>query len=158
MIRLAVLFVLVCAVYCEECGYYMAPSFIPGAVRGIIAGKNYSDSELVESTPSILVPNEDIRRFQLFNYVYASNDEDYSIAVFGAAMLFNHHNPKTVTHYWHEAVVPNTDITFNVYGSEYTDYTVVDYYTVGGTAAGQEVFASYGDGDEWYLSPRTVMF
>ena len=133
----------------DDCGYYMAPSFIPGAARGIFAGKNYKENDLVEYTPSLLVTNDHIRDFQLFNYVYGANDDEYSIAVFGAAMLFNHRNPKSVTHYWHGPVVENTDITFNIFSNAHTSYTELDYYSTITTEAGQELFASYGDGDEW---------
>jgi hypothetical protein len=38
---------------------------------------------------------------QLFNYVYGSEDDDESIIVFGIAMMYNHHNPKTVEHLWY---------------------------------------------------------
>jgi hypothetical protein len=141
-----------CNGYCSEdseCGYFLAPSFIPGAVRGIFAGTNYKNQDLIESTPSVLVPTEQARGVQLFNYVYGSDDEDYSIAVFGAAMLFNHRNPKTTTHYWHTVAVPNVEINFNILNNANTQYTHIDYYATETISAGQEIFASYGDGSEW---------
>lgn len=75
----------------KPCGYYLTPSLIPGAGRGIVAGRDYNEDEPVESAgPALLVDNTYCPLWSLHNYVYSSASENYSMAVFGVAMLINH--------------------------------------------------------------------
>eukprot|EP00602_Paraphysomonas_sp_CaronLab_P005770 CAMPEP_0185033988 /NCGR_PEP_ID=MMETSP1103-20130426/23456_1 /TAXON_ID=36769 /ORGANISM="Paraphysomonas bandaiensis, Strain Caron Lab Isolate" /LENGTH=428 /DNA_ID=CAMNT_0027570461 /DNA_START=21 /DNA_END=1304 /DNA_ORIENTATION=- len=145
------------AVHDNDCTLYVAPSFIPGAVRGIIAGVDFNIDDTIQESTSILIRTDHIRHWQLFNYVFSAEDEDYSMALFGGAMLFNHRDPATIEHVWHRAPVKSYDLLKNVYSQPYTAFTTVDYNAAANILAGEEIFTSYGDGDDWFSS-RGISF
>lgn len=93
----------------HECSFYVAPSDTPGLGRGIINGKNISDGQYFEefSSSTIVVEYESIRKWQLSNYVFGTDNESLSIAAIGLPMLFNHHKDKEYDHYWVDSWLPN---------------------------------------------------
>ena len=130
----------------HECAMYMAPSTIPGAGRGIVAGKDFDEEEVIDSAVSMTIPAHYIGSWQLQNYVYASEEDGHSMVLFGVGMLFNHLLPATVHHYWdtHE-VVQTKDNKFQ----PSTVYSPVAHNTTTTLKRGQEIFTSYGD-DAWF--------
>ena len=102
----------------ESCQFYLGPSTIPSAGRGIIAGKFFSKDDFVEEGVTFTVPSVYARRWQLWNYVYNNDDDDdddddddHSIVACGLSMLYNHHpivDSVNLKHYW--SSYPVTDI------------------------------------------------
>jgi hypothetical protein len=135
-----------------ECQFYLAPSLIPGAVRGVIAGKDYQEGDLVDLSVSLVMPSDLISHWQLFNYVYSSNVESFSMALFGAGMLYNHMNPKNLDNYWHSTPSIDAETYRDIYAHPYTAYTEVEYVANRRIQMGEELFASYGDGSDWFTA------
>jgi len=130
----------------KECAMWVAPSTVPGAGRGIIAGRAYAAEEVIDVAVSMTVPAHHISHWQLQNYVYASEEAGQSMVLFGVGMLFNHLIPASVHHYWDTLTVANTsDNKFE----PSTTYSEVAHNTTVGLVFGQEIFTSYGD-DEWF--------
>lgn len=130
----------------NKCDVYLAPSLIPGAGRGIFAGKSYAQGDFFDKVSSITILRKNGVRWPLHNYVYGSNDNKYSMALFGTAMMFNHGDSKNVDHYWDAWPV----ISISEQKKEpYTIYTTVTYTTTRDIEIGDEIYTSYGD-KEWF--------
>jgi hypothetical protein len=72
----------------EDCGYYLAPSIIPNAGLGVFAGRNYSEDEFLALGISLVIPSNYSLNWQLNNYVYSCDHDEYSMVVFGIAVSF----------------------------------------------------------------------
>ena len=73
------------------CEYYIAESKVPGVGRAVIAGKEFTKGDVaIDKGPTLVVRTDTIGGWQLNNYMYASEDDDYSMLVFGVPMLYNH--------------------------------------------------------------------
>eukprot|EP01041_Mallomonas_annulata_P004474 gene4474-8909_t len=128
------------------CDLYLAPSHIPGAGRGIFAGRNYEKDETIDTTSSLTLLRKNGRKWPLNNYVYSSNENKYSMVLFGVPMLFNHHLPKDVDHYWENwPVAPVSEQRKEAH----TIHTGVSHITARNIDTGEEIFTSYGD-KEWF--------
>lgn len=134
---------------CHEptCDLYLALSKIPGAGRGVIAGRNFNYDAVLDSSPSILIKTDDIYSWQLFNYVYSAEDDDFSMALFGPAMMYNHFVPINVEHQWAEADIPRPE---SIVDAPFTTYTNVEYVTTREVSIGEELFVTYGE--DWFDS------
>jgi hypothetical protein len=137
----------------EDCRIYVAPSKIPGVGKGIFAGKDIKKNEELEENPNVIVKTKSIRELQLFNYVYSAEDDDFSMASFGASMLYNHRNPKDIDHFWAISDVPEVKTVFD---HPYTTYAPSMYQSMRNIAIGEEIFTSYGT-DNWF-SDRQIQF
>eukprot|EP00607_Mallomonas_marina_P010437 CAMPEP_0182425022 /NCGR_PEP_ID=MMETSP1167-20130531/11355_1 /TAXON_ID=2988 /ORGANISM="Mallomonas Sp, Strain CCMP3275" /LENGTH=429 /DNA_ID=CAMNT_0024605323 /DNA_START=223 /DNA_END=1512 /DNA_ORIENTATION=- len=126
----------------------MAPSFVPGAGRGVFAGQAYENDEQVDVTLSLTILRKNGRKWPLHNYVYSANDEAYSMILFGPAMLFNHRLPKDVDHYWTDW--PVASIAEQKLEA-HTVYTPVLHKANRKIEIGEEIFTSYGDNDWFHL-------
>lgn len=129
-----------------ECDLFIAPSFVGG--RGIFAGRSFQSKEIIDVASSMTINQKKIHSWPINNYVYGSDDDHYSMALFGVAMLFNHRNPKDVEHKWEEWPVPS--VSKQRYEA-HTVYTQVSHETTRSIELGEEIFTSYG-GDEWFSS------
>ena len=135
----------------NDCSVYLAPSKnFPG--RGIIASKLLEGGTVIDfSSITLPVPLEKISTWQLNNYVYASEEEYYSMCIFGMAMIFNHVRDEKhhADHYWddHQIIPKVSDILMIPY-SNYSSvsYSIRENLTV---ESGNEIFTSYGD-DSWF--------
>ena len=136
----------------NECSLFLAPSkTFPG--RGIVSSIDIDGDTAIDfSAITLPVPLSKISTWQLNNYVYASEDEDYAMCIFGMAMIFNHMNNDTYTahHYWDES--DNITKIADVLNDPSSTYNTVTYsirknFTV---QAGHEVFATYGD-ENWFI-------
>jgi len=136
----------------RECSLYLAPSLIPGAVRGVFSGKKLYNGDLVDLSVSLVIPSDMISHWQLFNYVYSANAELFSMALFGAGMLYNHMNPKNLDNYWHETPPLDSETYRNIYSYPHTTYTNVEYIANREIQLGEELFASYGEGNDWFTA------
>eukprot|EP01036_Dinobryon_divergens_P040527 gene40527-53596_t len=104
------------------CDLYLAPSHIPGAGRGIFAGRNYEKDETIDTTSSLTLLRKNV------------------------PMLFNHHLPKDVDHYWESwPVAPVSEQRKEAH----TIHTGVSHITARNIDTGEEIFTSYGD-NEWF--------
>jgi hypothetical protein len=128
------------------CDFYMARSTVAGAGRGIFAGKDLAESDLVEISPTLTVDVDFCDKWPLHNYVYSSNLPRRSLATFGMAMLYNHRSEeeKNVYHQWSEFKVFCDAET----KSAQTTSTDVSYFAKTKLSAGDELFTSYGD--DWF--------
>jgi hypothetical protein len=157
MIQVVKLLALYLKVNANECDLYLAPSNMNGVERGIIAGRTFPAGYTVEVSPSVIVKMDEIRRKQLSNYVYGSEDKTYSIVTFGSGMLFNHRNPKSIQHYYHDyPILSPTMYLGDVYSAPYSSFSFLDFVTEKAITFGEELFASYGD-DSWFSS-RNITF
>ena len=155
MIFVSVFFIGLTSVQCDEkditnlnCEYYLAPSLIPGAGRGIIAGISFLNQSTIEFGPATSFPFEKIRNTQLNNYVYGAELESYSIAVMGASMIFNHRNPKDLD--FHYSIFPPIARKEELLEA-HSSYTTMMYAARRDISPGEEIFVSYGDND-WFTA------
>jgi hypothetical protein len=125
---------------------------IPGAARGVIAGKDFEEGDLVDLSVSLMIPSDLINHWQLFNYVYSANVDSFSMALFGAGMLYNHMNPKNLDNYWHTTPHADAETYRDIYAHPYTTYTDIEYVANRPIRMGEELFASYGEGEDWFTS------
>ena len=51
-----------------SCGVYLAPSFLEGVGRGLYAGRDYNDSEVIDSQTAVTIPYEYIWEVRTFDY------------------------------------------------------------------------------------------
>ena len=79
-----------------SCELYLAPSFIKGAGRGVFAGVDFYKEQAVTIEQSLTMKYDIVKDTQLNFYTYNTEDEINAMALFGASMLFNHHNPKNM--------------------------------------------------------------
>lgn len=86
--------------YYSECSLYLAPSTIPQAGRGIIAGKDYSLHEGIENAVSLTMKSSFAMSTALANYVFGVDDPDYSMMLFGPGALYNSIPLYNVHHFW----------------------------------------------------------
>ena len=135
------------------CEFYLAPSLVPGSGRGIISGKHFSKGDIIDVASSLTVKHSAIRNWPLNNYVYSSEDESYSMILFGLAMIFNHRKEKDVEHKWMDWPVVEVSLQKN---EAHTIYTEVSHETTREVFAGEELFTSYGD-DDWFTSRNIIL-
>lgn len=152
-IRMAALCVVASSHTNGQCKLYLAPSKIPDAGKGVFSGVKAKQEDYLESTPNVIVRTDHIRSLQLFNYVYSAEDDDFSMASFGASMLYNHKNPKDIDHYWASGDIPPAK---SVLWNPYTTYTQSNYELLRNIEIGEEIFTSYGE-EEWFSS-RNIPF
>ena len=128
------------------CGLYLAPSVIPEAGRGVISGRAYDEGHILEDqVPTLKMSTEISGACQLNNYVFSSNDESYSMIIFGPGSLYNHQSLQTIQHYWqdHDVMDP-AEISL----SPYSDYTRNYFQMLKSVEFGEEIFEYYGD--DWF--------
>lgn len=71
----------------NECDIYLAPSTVPGAGRGLFAGRDFKTNEVIDRCPSLSFQQIPIESTQLNNYVYGTEHDSYALASFGTAMV-----------------------------------------------------------------------
>lgn len=130
----------------DSCDIYMAPSLIPGAGRGIIAGKDFNINEVVEIEPTIMIPDEVVKSTQLNNYVFGSNDPNFHLINFGYGVLYNHRDPKTMQHSWNHHIV--RPASYNPL--PFCVSTLANFQTLAPIKKGEELFTGYGD--SWFAA------
>lgn len=74
------------------------------------------------------------------------------MALFGAGMLYNHMHPKNLDNYWHSTPNIDAETYRDIYAHPFTTYTEVEYVANRPIRMGEELFASYGEGSEWFTA------
>jgi hypothetical protein len=131
------------------CDLYLGPSKIVGSDRGIFAGKAYSQNTVVDTGQTILINYDLIRKRQLSNYVFASEDGTNAIALFGASMLYNHRVPKNIYYVYNDPAPPTSQVLPLTYSQPYTTYPRLAFIAEANIEAYEEIFTSYGE-DTWF--------
>lgn len=136
-----------------SCAYYLAPSTIPRAGRGIYAGVGVRDGDVVDVAPTLPIHHSYVSQMQLLNYVYGTEDEAYSMVIFGQANIYNHREDPEVAvrHEWHDSDVvdPAAPVT-----RSFSDFTNVKHHFKKTLTAGSEIFTTYGDG--WFATHKNA--
>ena len=127
-----------------ECGMYLAPSKIPNAGRGIIAGSNFLDMQVIEEGPTLPIKSHIVHASQLYHYVYDTGNDGYDMVIFGPSSLYNHHSNRTVHYYWSDE--PVSDPTINIL--PYANLTGSTFSTLTNITVGEEMLNYYGD--DWF--------
>jgi hypothetical protein len=130
----------------EGCKFYLAPSTISGAGRGIFAGEKFLEGTAVDVAPTLPIHHKYVSEMQLLNYVYGTNDDQYSMVIFGQSNLYNHRDEEdqvAVHHEWLDYDVRDPQIHF---AFPQSDFTNVKHLFKKNLAAGDEIFTTYGDG------------
>lgn len=137
-----------------NCSLYLAPSFIKGVSRGVFAGKDFKKDDIIEISPTVAILTKFIEDLQIFNYAFSSNDDAYSISVFGVAMLFNHNNNKNVDYLWNGVPINSEKIVHNIFSQAHTKFTDVRYQASTNIRLGQELYSHYGD--NWFENRNMI--
>lgn len=110
---------------------YLGKSAIPGAGRGVFAGKEFKEDELIEECPMIVMGKASIKHLdktELENYYFEWTDEyDRPAIALGYGSLYNHsYNPNAyfdqdfkhhiVRIYAFRDIAADEEITFNYNG------------------------------------------
>lgn len=114
----------------------------------MFAGQGYLSGDQVERVPSVTVHHSAVDHTQLSRYAYGADNDDYRLINFGAAMLYNHKSPSTVSNYWStdgEGGIPDESQRSLV---PFTRYVDVDFNAVEDIYPGDEMFANYGS--NWF--------
>jgi hypothetical protein len=129
------------------CELWLGPSTIKGVPgKGVITGVNLTSEYPLEPLVTLSVPYEIVRPWSLANYVFAHEEEDQALVVFGIGMLINHKEPPSLYHYWAE---DDPSHSSESYWTPSTMSSSVIYETLKDIKKGEELFISYG-GDEWF--------
>jgi hypothetical protein len=144
-------FFLIFIPYSLGCDVYLAPSKIIGSDRGIFAGKAYQKDSIVDTGQTILINYQTIRKRQLSNYVFSSQDGINAIALFGASMLYNHRVPKNIYYTYHEMPPAAPQVLPLTYSQPYSNYPMLDFVAEVNIEAYEEIFTSYGH-DDWFTA------
>jgi hypothetical protein len=126
------------------CQMYLAPSLTPGNGRGVFAGLPIKSADVIESAVTIAFEHSSIHQTQLNNYVWSAPEENISTAEFGPGMLFNHRNPPLVQHERPYKMKKASDQRH-----AHTTSSPVLYVAERDIYVGEEIFVSYGCGDNW---------
>ena len=126
------------------CRMYLAPSLTAGYGRGIFAGSQISSGEIMDNSVTIALDHNSISNWQLNNYVWATDENDISMAEFGAGMLFNHRQPGLFLHKWPQHMTKAADQKL-----AHTTFSSVLNVAQRDISAGEEIFVSYSEGNEW---------
>ena len=130
-----------------ECELWLGPSTLPGVPgRGVISGTQLLNETALEPLVTLSVPYDAVRYWSLANYVFAHEEEEQSLVVFGIGMLVNHLSDPTMYHYWSEEEPAHSAES---YWTPSTMSSSVVYETLRDVKKGEELFISYG-GDEWF--------
>lgn len=125
----------------EDCDLYLAPSTVPGAGRGVIAGKSFNKGQRIEETITISFKDSDCAGCQLDNYAYITENEEYSMIKFGAGSLYNHHNIRNVDYHWSHSETVEPSI---IHPEPYSIFTPTVFKAMENVKAGHELFVFYG--------------
>ena len=134
-----------------ECEIYLAPSLTPGMGRGVFAGTPLAQGGILENSVTLAVRHLDISHWQLNNYVWATDDDETSLAELGVGMLHNHNNPPTISHLW-----PSHFKSASEQQQSHTTYSTLYSVAQRDIAAGEEIFVSYSAGNTW-LEQRGII-
>jgi hypothetical protein len=129
----------------DSCALFLAPSKVPGAGRGVFAGKNFDANEFLEQDPSITILYHHSSLTSLAHYVYSCDDDNYSMVNFGAGCLFNYVPSRvSVEHFWaDDAIISSGPGTL-----PYANTTHVYFQSSQASLIGQEMYVSYGE--SWF--------
>ena len=127
-----------------SCGMFLVPSTIPGAGRGVVAGKDYVAHEFIEGAPTIAVTNYAADHSQLKNYVFGTNDSQFHVIIFGPGNIYNHRKPHTLGRSAPESSIVDPSFAPFPYATD----TVVQYHALADIGTGDEMYETYGD--HWF--------
>jgi hypothetical protein len=128
-----------------SCQIFLGKSPTPGMGRGIIAGRNFSVGTLIEQTLSLPLRHDVISKWQIRNYVFDTNERDFSMALLGLGMIYNHRVPSHVRHDW----VTSKFVETRDQKWAHSTFSPIEFKITREVLAGQEIFVSYGDSD-WF--------
>ena len=84
-----------------QCSLYVAKSRVLLG-RGVFAGRNFSADDIVDHAPTLAVVHDDISETMLNNYVFATDEEEWSMLEFGPGSALSppphHHHPHPHPH------------------------------------------------------------
>ncbi len=141
------------------CSTYLGISLLPNAGRGIFAGHDFDQNDILDPSVAILIPN-DVNYYspQIHNYAVPSiQHPQYSILYLGIASMMNgvnHHHLATVQ----DMLAPYEEMkSVNISTSQhenipYANHTDLVFYTLRSHAAGEEMLRFYGTA--WYQQRR----
>ena len=66
--------------------------------RGVFAGRAFAEGDVVESCPSILIPEEEIEGGVLLDYVFDSHRPGKVLLLLGLGSLYNHSSQPNLYH------------------------------------------------------------
>ena len=128
-----------------SCDMFMLPSTIPGAGRGIVAGRDFHAHESVEIAPVITITKFASTHSQLANYVFGSGHEDFTVIIFGPGNIYNHRKPHTLGRY---AVAGEAERDPTFESQPYSSFSGVHYSTLANIETGEEMYETYGP--DWF--------
>jgi hypothetical protein len=128
-----------------HCGMFLVPSTIPGAGRGVVAGRLFRADEWIEDAPTIVVSHYASEHSQLKNYVFGSGDTNFPLIIFGPGNIYNHRKPHTLGRFGRAEEVEKAPSQNPL---PYTDSCAVLYQTLAAIGTGDEMYETYGD--HWF--------
>mmetsp|Transcript_1983 Transcript_1983/g.3782 ORF Transcript_1983/g.3782 Transcript_1983/m.3782 type:complete len:488 (-) Transcript_1983:111-1574(-) len=131
------------------CEYYMADSKVPGFGRGVFAGRDLVENEVMFDSTTVLIRNEVAMQTMLAYYVFTDENEEYEISMFGPMLMLNHANNETVDYIFTEEQVASPRHTLHAPYSTHTDFQV---RSIKNASIGSELFTFYGK--RWFKDRR----
>ena len=108
-----------------SCGIEVRPSRYG---RGVFATRRFDEGELVESCPTLELPDADAKGL-LRDYIFSSVNDGNVVVVLGYGMLYNHSSDANVEYFQDDA-------------------STIDYYAVRPIKPGEELTIDY-EGEWW---------
>ena len=133
--------------FASGCDLYLTKSRLPGVGRGIFAGRNFEEDELLLYSPSLIVLHGYSSRNQLDNYVFSTFESNFHVISLNYVCIVNHAEEINVARYLHDSSGPTpSSIQATI---PHIAYSAVDAKTVKPIRAGEELFLTYG-GPTWF--------
>ena len=139
----------------RSCSLYLAPSVVIPNNRGVYAGRSYNQGDIViDGAPTLLINERYTQNWSLNNYVFATGDDLYSMALISEAIIFNHKDAYNTHHVWSEespAPIREEHMDETKVLETITTCTAVNFIASTDITSGQEIFTSYGSVD-WFTA------
>ncbi len=132
------------------CSLHMSISTIPNAGRGIFAGRDFKGPlEVIDRDPTLVVYYRDCHDNQMEDYLFLTEDPEYTILAFGSAVIYNSNKLNKSVDYAPDQRQarhkPSTRMALEETTRPFTNYTDMVLFTARAIQAGEELFEYYGD-------------
>lgn len=134
------------------CDLFIATSPIPGAGRGVFAGRRFIQGEVIISSAIITFSHNYSLGSHLDNYVFETGYEGIDMLALNYGSLLNHGLNPNVEHYWNDADALDEGNGLELPKERIHASLGIYFVASRDIESGEEILTSYGEGMEWFTS------
>ena len=123
----------------HRCDVYLAPLKTQRENEfrtGVYAGRKFRQSELIEVTPSILLKSNAIHEWQVYDYSFETENNQYEMHLLGSAMIYARRGEGNIHHFWTNEEVSEIPLAPP---SPFTDFDEVSFFAKTDISRGEEM-------------------